>query len=221
MTPSLRKFALTIHITLSVGWIGAVLAYLVLVVAAMTSPNAQTLRTAWIAMELIGFYLIVPLALTSLLSGLFMALGTPWGLFKHYWVLVSLALTIFATIILLQHMQTVTFFARVATGLVSDDVAALRGALRGELLHAGVGLMVLLLIEALNVYKPQGMTAYGRRQASSFALPSHPSGRLKSSPRLGYSGTMPRWVQAVGIHVVGLAILFVIVHLAGGGLRQH
>ena len=46
MRPGLRKFALTTHITLSVGWIGAVLAYLVLVVAAMTRQDAQTLRAA-------------------------------------------------------------------------------------------------------------------------------------------------------------------------------
>lgn len=40
MTPSLRKFALTIHITLSVGWIGAVLQALREAVAtvARTSP---------------------------------------------------------------------------------------------------------------------------------------------------------------------------------------
>jgi hypothetical protein len=54
MKPNLRKFALSTHITLSVGWIGAVFAYLVLVAAAMTSQGAQTLRAAWIAMELIS-----------------------------------------------------------------------------------------------------------------------------------------------------------------------
>ena len=54
MTPSLRKFALTVHLTFSVGWIGAVVAYLALVVAAMTSEDALPLRAAWLAMELIG-----------------------------------------------------------------------------------------------------------------------------------------------------------------------
>ena len=96
MTRSLRKLALITHITLSVGWIGGVAAYLVLVIAAMTSQGAQALRAAWIAMELIGLYLIVPLALTSLLTGFVVALSTPWGLFRHYWVMISIASTMVA-----------------------------------------------------------------------------------------------------------------------------
>ena len=79
MTPSLRKFALTVHLTFSVGWIGAVVAYLALVVAAMTSEHALPLRAAWLAMELIGWYVIVPFALASLLTGFAMSLATPWG----------------------------------------------------------------------------------------------------------------------------------------------
>ncbi len=211
MRPGLRKFALTTHIALSVSWIGAVLAYLVLVLAAMTRQDAQTLRVAWIAMELIGWYLIVPMALASLLTGLVMSLGTPWGLFRHYWVLISLVLTIAATAILLKHMPTVSFFAHVAAQTDGADVGGLRGALRGELLHAGVGLLVLVVIEALNVYKPQGMTAYGRRRVSQVAL----------SVR-GSVTTTPRWVQVLGIHAIGLALLFVIImHITGGGLRHH
>lgn len=164
MSPGLRKVALIVHITSSVGWIGAVVAYLALVVAAMNGQDAQTLRAAWIAMEMIGWFAIVPLSLVSLLTGLVMALGTKWGLFRHYWVLFSLALTTFATVVLLQHMQTVSFFAGVAAEVDSADVGGLRSGLQGELLHAGVGLLVLLVIQVLNVYKPRGMTPYGWRK---------------------------------------------------------
>jgi hypothetical protein len=76
MTPGFRKFALTAHITFSVGWIGAVVAYLALGVAAVTSGDAQTMRAAWIGMELIGWFAIIPLALAALLTGLVMSLGT-------------------------------------------------------------------------------------------------------------------------------------------------
>jgi hypothetical protein len=164
MTPGLRKFALTAHVTFSVGWVGAVIGFLALVVAAMTSQDAQTLRAAWIAMELTGWFAIVPLSLTSLLTGIVMSLGTKWGLFRHYWVLFSLVLTIFATVVLLQHMQTVSYFAGLAAETDSVDVNRLRGGLWGELLHAGVGLLVLLVIQVLNVYKPRGMTPYGWRK---------------------------------------------------------
>jgi hypothetical protein len=160
MTPGLRKFALTVHLTFSVGWIGAVVAYLGLGVAARTSQEVQTVRAAWIAMELTGWYIIVPLALASLLTGLIMSLGTKWGLFRHYWVIFSLVLTIFATIILLLHMPSVSFLADVAAEADSADL----GRLGGDLLHPGVGLLVLLVIQALNVYKPRGLTPYGWRK---------------------------------------------------------
>lgn len=160
MIPPLRKFVLAAHLTFSVGWIGAVMAYLALVIAAMTTLDAQILRSAWIAMELIGWYVIVPLSIASLLSGLVLSLGTPWGLFQHYWVLISLVLTIFATLVLLVHMQTVSF----STGAAGESGDASRSGLQGELLHAGVGLMVLLVVQVLNVYKPRGLTSYGRRK---------------------------------------------------------
>src|SRR6266545_701906 len=160
MTPSLRKFALTVHLAFSVCWIGAVVAYLALGVSAVTSRDAQTVRAAWIAMELTGWFVIVPLALAALLTGLVMSLGTPWGLFRHYWVLISLVLTIFSIVVLLLHMPTVSSLAKVAREAEGADLARLGG----DLFHPGVGLLVLLVITALNVYKPRGLTPYGWRK---------------------------------------------------------
>ena len=160
MAPGLRKFALAAHLTFSVGFIGAAVAYLALGISAVTSEDAQTVRAAWIAMELTGWFVIVPLALASLLVGVVNALGTPWGLFRHYWVLITFVLTIFATVILLLHMPSVSSLADVAR---EADGATL-GRLGGDLLHAGGGLLVLLVITVLNVYKPRGMTPYGWRK---------------------------------------------------------
>ena len=167
MTPGLRKFALTVHLSVSVGWIGAVVVYPALGVSAATSDDAQTIRAAWTAMELTGWYVIVPLALASLLTGLVMALGTKWGLFRNYWVLISFALTIFATTVLLLHMPTVSSTADVAQGARGASLEALGG----DLFHPGVGLVVLLVVQILNLYKPRGMTRYGwRKQQEQRAL---------------------------------------------------
>jgi hypothetical protein len=160
MAPGLRKFVLAVHLTASVGWIGAVVAYLALGVSAVTSQDAQTVRAAWIAMELTGWYAIVPLALAALLTGLVMSLGTPWGLFRHYWVLISLVLTVLSTVVLLLHMPDVSYLAAVAR----EADAANLGGLGGDLLHPGVGLLMLLAIAVLNVYKPRGVTPYGWRK---------------------------------------------------------
>jgi hypothetical protein len=161
MTPRLRKFALTVHITTSVGWIGAVIAYLALVVATMTSQDVQMVRSAYLAMEPITWFALVPLSLASLLTGLVMALGTPWGLFRHYWVIAKLLLTVLATIVLLSYTQTVNFLANIAAD-PSSDLSSLGSG--SGLLHAGGGLVVLLLIMILSVYKPRGLTRYGWRK---------------------------------------------------------
>ena len=79
MTPGVRKFALTVHLTCSVGWIGAVVAYLALGVAAVTSPDTQTVRAAWTGMDVTGWWVIVPLAIAALLTGFVMSLGHPLG----------------------------------------------------------------------------------------------------------------------------------------------
>ena len=175
MAPGLRKLVLTVHLTSSVGWIGAVVAYLALGVSAVTSQDAQTVRAAWIAMELIGWLVLVPVALAALLTGLVMSLGTPWGLFRHYWILITLVLTILSTVVLLLHMPTVSSLADVARGADGADLAGLGG----DLLHPGVGLLVLLVIMGLNVYKPRGLTPYGwrrqqerRKQAASGKVPA-------------------------------------------------
>jgi hypothetical protein len=164
MPPALRRLLLTAHITVSVGWMGAVAAYLVLVVAAMTGQDEQTLRAAWMAMNLTGSYALVPLSLTALLTGLIMALGTKWGLFQHYWVLLSLVLTVVATVVLVQHMQTVGYYAGLTIDTPGIDGRVLRSGLDSELLHAAVGLLVLLVVQVLNVYKPRGLTPYGWRR---------------------------------------------------------
>lgn len=162
MKPRLRKFALAAHITSSVGWIGAVAGYIALDVAAATSQDVLTLRTAYLAMELIAWYVIVPLAIASLLTGLVMSLGTKWSLFRHYWTLVSLLLTIIATVILLVETQTISYLADIAADPKTsiDDLRALGSTL----VHSVGGTVVLLVILVLNVYKPRGMTRYGWRK---------------------------------------------------------
>jgi hypothetical protein len=168
MSPGLRKFAFTVHVSISVGWIGAVAAYMALDVAAATSGDAQTLRAAYIGMELIARWVIVPLAVASLLTGLVVSLGTKWGLFRHYWVLISFLLTVIATVVLLLELQTIGHLGDTA----ADPATSIRDlrALGNTLVHSVGGAVVLLVVLVLNVYKPQGMTAYGWRKQQQRAL---------------------------------------------------
>ena len=211
MTPRLRKFALTAHIASSVGWLGAVACFLALAIAGLTSRDAQMVRAAYLAMGLTAWFVIVPLAFASLLTGLVQSLGTTWGLFRHYWVLTKLLLTVFATIVLLLKMKLIDYVAGVAaTTTFSSDY--LRPARIELLVHAAGGLLVLLVIAALSVFKPWGMTPFGRRQQPA-------PGETVALP--GLTAIKPRWMRVFGIIVIVLFVLFVIKHLIGGGLGLH
>ena len=161
MSPGVRKLALTAHVTASVGWLGAVAAFLALAIVGVTSGEVQMVRAVDLVAEPVIRYVIVPLALASLLTGIVQSLGTPWGLFRHYWVLFKLLLTVLATIVLLMYTQTVAYFARAA-----EDATLALGELRAWtfVLHAAAALLVLLVTTVLAVYKPRGMTRYGRRK---------------------------------------------------------
>ncbi len=157
MTPRLRKFALTAHVTSSVGWLGAVAVFLAHAVLGLTSQDAQTVRAVYLVMEPAAWLVLVPLAFASLLTGLVQSLGTTWGLFRHYWVLFKLLINVFATIVLLMYTQTLSYLAGVAaqTTLSSDDLGVLRTP--SVVLHSVLALLVLLVATTLAVYKPRGM----------------------------------------------------------------
>lgn len=163
LTPRLRKLLLTAHITTSVGWIGAVLVFLALAVIGLTSQNAQAVRGAYLVMEPAGWYVLVPLALGSLITGIVQSLATAWGLLRHYWVLFKLLINIVATIVLLLYMQTLGYLADIAADSTSfADDPSLRSP--SPMIHAGAALLLLLVAVTLSVYKPRGMTRYGQRR---------------------------------------------------------
>jgi hypothetical protein len=171
MPPRLRKVALTAHVACSVGSLGAIAGFLALAVAGLTSQDARMVRAAYLAMELTAWFVIVPAVLAALLTGVIQALGTTWGLFRHYWVLVKLLVTVLVTIVLLLQMQLIGDLAGVAAETTLSD-ADLKGLRRSPVIHAAGGLLVLLLPLALSLYKPRGMTRYGwRKQHERRAMP--------------------------------------------------
>jgi uncharacterized membrane protein len=160
MTPGLRRLALTAHVAFSVGWLGAIGALLALAVTGLTSQDAQTVRGVYLVMEPAAWFVLLPLAFASLLSGVLQALGTAWGLFRHYWVLAKLVINVFATTVLMIYLETFRSMADVAAD-PSADLDAVRNP--SPVLHAGAALLLLLAATTLAVFKPRGMTRYGRR----------------------------------------------------------
>ncbi|HWG90528.1 MAG TPA: hypothetical protein VNZ52_06715 [Candidatus Thermoplasmatota archaeon] len=162
-TPPFRKLALTAHITASVGWLGAVAAFVALAVMGLASMDSTSVRGAYLAMATVASYVIVPLCLAALATGLSLALGTKWGLFRHYWVMVKLAVTALSTLVLLLHMHPITALAEAAAEgpLEAGELQGFRVQL---VANAAAALMALLLNLTLSVYKPRGLTPYGQRK---------------------------------------------------------
>jgi hypothetical protein len=207
MTPGVRKLALTAHVTSSVGWLGAVGAFLALAIAGLASSNAQVVRASYIAMDLTGWWVIVPLSFAALLTGLVQSLGTTWGLFRHYWIVAKLAITVLASVLLLVHMQIANRMAGVAveTTLGSGDFRGIRIQL---ITDAAAAVVVLLVATALSVYRPQGLTPFGRKRVDE---------ELDRSSATSES----RWRLAIGVVAVALIVFVLIKHLGGGGLGHH
>jgi hypothetical protein len=163
-----RKAALSMHVVSSVGWMGAVAAFLALAIVGLTSDDGSVVRSSYVAMDLTTRYVIVPLAVAALVTGLVQSLGTSWGLFRHYWVVVKLVVTVVATAVLVLQVATISDLAAAASSgsIAADDLREDRVSL---VLHAGVGLLVLAVPLVLSIYKPRGVTAYGRRRTTAQA----------------------------------------------------
>ena len=131
------------------------------------------IRIRHVAMDLTVLFVIVPLVAASLFTGLIQSLGTTWGLFRHYWVLAKLLLTVFVAIVLLLQLDGISYLAGAAAETTLSG-ADLRAARMSPVVHAGGGLLVLLVTVALSLYKPSGMTRYGWRRQHDTQTPSRP-----------------------------------------------
>lgn len=213
--PALRRFTFTTHVTTSVGWIGAVLVFLALAAIGLSSQDERTVRGAYLLMAPAAWFVLVPLAHASLLSGIALSLGTPWGLFRHYWVVIKLLITAFSTVILMIYMGTF----REMAGVAADPVVEL-GLVRNPspVVHAILALILLVAATVLAIYKPFGVTPYGRRkmaerrQTTMIATPAETVFSLKPT------GTLA-WPYLAAAFLV-IALLFLLLHRAGVGMHN-
>ena len=162
MKGGIRRLALVAHIAASVGWLGTVIAFLVLAAVSLNTDDAQVAQSSYLAADVITRFAIVPLCIAALVTGLVQSLGTAWGLFRNYWVIAKLALTLLGTGLLFLHTSVISEVAEAArTSALSTNYRPLRI----QMVADGVAAVVLLLVTiGLSVYKPRGLTPYGWRQ---------------------------------------------------------
>ncbi|MGQ0843009.1 MAG: DUF2269 domain-containing protein [Sporichthyaceae bacterium] len=162
MPPAVRRAALLAHVVASIGWIGAVLAYLAFATVAVRGGDPELMRAAYLVMDPVQRWALVPLAGAAALTGVVMSLGTPWGLIRHWWVIFKLLLTTVASVVL---VLNTTGRVRTLTEAAQRPEQVGGDGLNGQIVHATVGLVILLVVAALGAYKPRGATGWGWRRA--------------------------------------------------------
>ena len=198
MRPAVRKFALIVHVTSSIGWLGAVVAFLALASAGLTSGDAAFVRSAYVAMAFVGWYVIVPFGAAALVTGVIQSVGTEWGLFQHYWVAIKFLLTIGSAALLPMHLRVASRLSGLALQqpLADDDLRGLRLQIAGD---AAAAVLVLLIATTLSVYKPWGKIGV-----------LHPAAYQRAA-----------WGRYALIAMAALVLIAVVLHLAGRSMHLH
>ncbi|MFJ7082743.1 DUF2269 domain-containing protein [Streptomyces griseus] len=164
-----RRGVLVAHVAVSVSWLGLTVGLLTLGLTAFLTGDPATASAATRAMKVFGDWLVVPVALLSLVSGLVLALGTPWGLARHRWVWIKFWLTLITTGLSIFSLHPGIDAA------VADEVVDIN-----LVIAPSVATATYLFITAISVLKPWGLTRRGRRlriSASSAKSVDAPSPR--------------------------------------------
>ncbi|WP_030780126.1 hypothetical protein [Streptomyces sp. NRRL S-920] len=154
-----RRATLVVHVVGAACWLGLTLGLVALALTAITTDSAVAVEAAVRSMKVFADWLVLPLALLTLGSGLLLSLGTQWGLARHRWVYTKFWLTLATT--------TASAFAlrpgvddSVRTVASGHPVADTTGLLAGPL----VSLSAYLFMTVLSVLKPWGLTRRGQKQ---------------------------------------------------------
>ncbi|MBY0217825.1 hypothetical protein [Paenibacillus illinoisensis] len=197
LSPSLRKLVLTLHVITTMGWLGSAAAYIPIGSYVLTNQDAEMIRSAIQIMSLIANFIVIPVAIISLLTGIALSLGTKWGLIRHYWIFIKLVLTAFAVFMLIAYALELSRAASIAEKeiLSSTDIGILQDPL--HIIHPSGGLIIVLVATVLSVYKPKGLTRYGwRKQLET----------KRNTDSTPYSA--PRWTKNIGYII---AVLFLVI----------
>jgi len=165
--PRVRKALLIVHLCSSIGWLGAVASFLALAIWGWTARDGTAAQAAYRAMDVVGWRVVVPLTFAALLTGLVQGFAGPWGVVRHYWIVMKLLITALCSGLVLLHMRPTGRLAHASPEelLTDSGLYALRVQLVAD---ASLALGALLVAVALAVYKPPGKT--GERMPLWFKL---------------------------------------------------
>ncbi|TXS55950.1 DUF2269 family protein [Streptomyces sp. t39] len=157
-----RRGVLAIHVTASAGWLGLTLGLLALALTALSSGSPSAAEASYRSMKVFTDWLVLPIALVTLLSGLVLSLGTPWGLARHRWVVAKFWLTLATTVasVVLLRPGVDRAAAAAVSGLPVPEP-------RDLVMGPAVSLAAYVFMTVVSLLKPWGPTRRGRRLRSA------------------------------------------------------
>lgn len=157
LSPPWRKVTVLLHVISSMTWLGLTLANLTLAVIGITTTDPRTQHTVYLAVDMVGGVLLIPVALGAFGTGVVLSLTTPWGLFRYRWVAVKFWLTLFAAVMtLFSLLPEVRAMAETVAATPPDQLARLGDGPRSLFAAACVSGTIYLTATALSVFKPWG-----------------------------------------------------------------
>jgi hypothetical protein len=155
LTARQRKWVLLLHIAAAGSWLGLDVVVAVLVFTARGAADPMTAAFCFQALELLAIWPMAVAALSSLATGVVLALGSRYGLLRYWWVAVKLAMNVVLSslvIVLLRPglHEAASYGRQIADGLPATlDTSSL-------LFPPIVSTSALLLAMVLSVFKPWG-----------------------------------------------------------------
>lgn len=148
-----RNAVLTFHIVVSVGLLGDSAGFLAVAIRRAVSDDRAFIEASHSLLGTFALVFGIPLSFLALISGIVLGLGTPWGLFRHAWVVAKLVLIV----------TVIVVGAVVLRPVLADDATVGSGPL---IAGAAYDVVALTIATALGVFKP------GRAWRSPFARPA-------------------------------------------------
>lgn len=152
-----RRLVLLLHLVAALGWLGVDVVIAVLAVLGFRADDPTAVAAAYTALEMFAVPLLLVLGVTTLGSGLLIALGSGWGLLRYWWVALKLAINLVLTGLVLVLLRPRVSQAAEESERIDSTLTDRLGEVPFDLLFPGfVSGTALLAAAALGVFKPFG-----------------------------------------------------------------
>jgi len=154
-----KQLIIVIHVLSVVCWLGGAMVMLLLGTYMLKAENGEQLYYTLDHMHLIDVVLIRYTALVALLTGILLSVWTNWGLFKHYWILIKLILTVALISFGIEYMgdwlSQIVRIGKQERFLALSDAAFLNASY--SLIGGAIANIVsLIFMTAISYFKPFG-----------------------------------------------------------------